>query len=107
AGQLGTTAAPPYTRPAIVTGTSYSDITAGGNFTCAIRVGELWCWGANGSGQLGDGTNTQRTVPTRIGTATDWTNVEAGGTHACGIRAGGQLWCWGENASGQVGDGTA
>ena len=93
--------------------------------TCGIRAaGELYCWGANGTGQLGDGTTIDRAVPTRIGTATDWKLVSTGGSgsydsaglpadnvytgHSCGIRraAFGALYCWGENLVGEVGDGT-
>ena len=39
---------------------SYSDTT------CAIRAGRLFCWGRNYYGQVGDGTNVQRTVPTEV-----------------------------------------
>jgi alpha-tubulin suppressor-like RCC1 family protein len=77
------------------------------DFTCAIRNnGELYCWGENGDGALGDGTTTRRLVPTRVGTASDWISVDAGADHACGIRAGGNLYCWGDNSSGKLGDGT-
>ncbi|MDE0667186.1 MAG: S-layer homology domain-containing protein [Acidimicrobiaceae bacterium] len=34
---------------------------------CALHAdGSAWCWGSNGAGQLGDGTNTNRLVPTRV-----------------------------------------
>src|SRR5688572_2331966 len=33
--------------------------------------------------------------------------IDAGGTHACGLTSGGQPWCWGRNAVGQLGDSTA
>jgi alpha-tubulin suppressor-like RCC1 family protein len=66
----------------------------------------LWCWGRNNSGQLGDGTLTQRPAPVQVGTGVDWTKVSAGGGHSCGLRGEGTLWCWGNNVSGQLGDPT-
>jgi alpha-tubulin suppressor-like RCC1 family protein len=77
--------------------------------TCAIRIGQLYCWGANDYGQLGNGTITPSQIPVRVGTATDWQSVSVGGTSVCGIRGTGtstSLWCWGDNSYGQVGDGT-
>ncbi len=74
--------------------------------SCRIRGGALWCWGNNQSGRLGDGTFTSRSVPTRIGSASDWTDISAGGAHSCGIRGEGTAWCWGSNSSGQLGDGS-
>ena len=42
-------------------------ITAGDRHTCALRrSGEVVCWGGNTRGQLGDGTTTSRTKPTRV-----------------------------------------
>ena len=35
----------------------------GSQHTCAIRAGQLWCWGYNSSGQVGDGTTTERPHP--------------------------------------------
>jgi alpha-tubulin suppressor-like RCC1 family protein len=86
---------------------AWSNISAGGSHTCGVRTsGELDCWGANGSGQLGDGTTDDRTSPVRVGTASDWETVSCGIEHSCALKANGMLYCWGDNVHGQVGDGT-
>lgn len=47
--------------------TNVEEITAGGQHTCArLTNNEVRCWGANGSGQLGDGTLDMRTTPVRV-----------------------------------------
>jgi alpha-tubulin suppressor-like RCC1 family protein len=39
----------------------------GDSHTCAIKEdGSLWCWGYNGSGQIGDGTYADKTTPVQI-----------------------------------------
>lgn len=92
------------TITATVTETARSRMAAGFRHTCAIRTDDsLYCWGANGGGQLGDGTTTQRDA-TRIG-ADHWLRVALGDTHTCGIRDNGSLWCWGSNQYGQLGTG--
>jgi alpha-tubulin suppressor-like RCC1 family protein len=68
--------------------------------------GTLWAWGLNSSGQLGDGTTTNRTVPTQIGTDTDWVYVAAGPNSTYAIKQNGTLWAWGGNDKGQLSDGT-
>ena len=75
-------------------------------YTCAIRAGELSCWGNNAFGQVGDGTNVTRLVPTRIGVATDWQAISLGACHSCGIQSSLKAFCWGANYTGQIGDGT-
>lgn len=77
--------------------------------TCGIRAGQLYCWGANDFGQLGDGTTVSSQTPVRVGTASDWLTVSVGGTSACGTRTAAPnttLWCWGDNSYGQIGDGS-
>jgi alpha-tubulin suppressor-like RCC1 family protein len=86
----------------------WTSATAGYGHSCAIKAnGELYCWGSNWTGSLGDGTTTQRAVPTRefLG-FTDWADVQAGDNSTCGRRSGGEIYCWGYNRTGEVGDGT-
>ena len=65
----------------------------------------MFTWGFNIHGQLGDGTTTQRLIPTLIGTDT-WRIVSAGVFHSIGIRADNRLFTWGANFEGAIGDGT-
>lgn len=85
---------------------NYQRIKAGGEHSLEIRNGELWAWGNNDNGQLGDGTNVQRTVPVRIGSATNWVLVASDRNHSLGIKSDGTLWAWGLNNRGQLGDGS-
>lgn len=94
----------PVTMPA---GKSFTAVAAGGGFTCALDgQAAAWCWGANASGQVGDGSNTQRTIPTLVSTAETFTTLAVGTQHACAINSLFKAFCWGENASGRLGDGT-
>ncbi len=69
--------------------------------------GTLWGWGNNTYGQLGDGTNIDKNIPTQIGTGTNWQSVCAGAYLSVGIKTDGTLWTWGSNGNGQLGTGTA
>ncbi len=86
-------------------GSSVWDVVEPGNaFTCGIQSnGTLWCWGYNGSGELGLGDNMNRTSPSRVGSSMQWRNLSSGQAHACAVRMDGTLWCWGDNQYGQLG----
>ena len=88
--------------------TNWSDIAAGFGHTVALKSdGRLWAWGANWNGQLGDGTNTDKKIPTQESTgATNWSAIAAGSRHTVGLKSDGTLWAWGANWNGQLGDGT-
>lgn len=66
--------------------------------------GQLWAWGANDHGQLGDGTNTDRASPVHV--FDDVTAVAAGDVYSLALKSDGSLWAWGANDHGQLGDGT-
>ena len=86
---------------------TWVSIAAGAYHNLGIKSnGTLWAFGVNLSGQLGDGTNTDRNIQKQIGTATNWAMISAGSSHSLAIKSDGTLWAWGLNTSGQLGDGT-
>jgi alpha-tubulin suppressor-like RCC1 family protein len=71
--------------------------------------GKVFAWGANYLGQLGDGTNIDRSVPVQvkgvngIGLLSNIKAVSAS-FHSLALRSDGFLFSWGDNASGQLGN---
>ena len=88
--------------------TCLTAIAAGDGHSCAIRNdGTAWCWGANASGQLGDGTSVDRAVPVAVLGAQlpKFTAITGGREHTCALGSDGSVWCWGSNDAGQLGHG--
>jgi len=83
-------------------------IAAGQSHSLALTAdGRVWAWGWNGDGQLGDGTTTQRTLPTPVPGIDGVVALGAGTRHSLAVRAAdGSAWSWGMNGFGQLGDGT-
>ncbi len=89
-------------------------ITAGGEFTCALRFNSIKCWGENANGQMGDGGTTDVLAPTTVPNSGSFSNaviaaIAAGGDTVCVVRETSptaRVWCWGANNAGQVGDNT-
>jgi hypothetical protein len=80
--------------------TTWETVSAGHDYeghTCGVRAaGSLWCWGYNGRGHLGDGTDTTRVAPTQVGVGTEWAEVSAGLVGSCGLSDSGTASCWGD-----------
>ena len=106
--QLGR-GAPSYTAEpmplTVAPGTTFRAVASSIFHTCAIATNALFCWGANTSGQLGDGTGTQRNSPALV-TSTPPDKLAVGVSHSCAI-TGQQLACWGGNYHGELGLGPA
>jgi len=92
----------------ICSATDWCQVSAGVSNTAAIKTsGQMWAWGFNSCGRLGDGTTVTRCSPVReICSATDWCQVSSAGYHAAAIKTNGQLWAWGRNSNGVLGVGT-
>ncbi|HVY32073.1 MAG TPA: hypothetical protein VHB79_36305 [Polyangiaceae bacterium] len=83
----------------------YALVSTAQDHVCAIRNDQsLWCWGGNGNGQLGDGSNIARVAPARVGRAT-WSKVVASYYGSCGLQTDGSLWCWGLDQGRRLGNG--
>jgi alpha-tubulin suppressor-like RCC1 family protein len=107
-GQLGTGSfAPPGSQsPIPVTGMmKFSQIaTSSFGHSCGLSdAGAAYCWGQNGWGQLGDGTQENRSAPTAVSGGVSFVELTAGWLHTCGLTATGAAYCWG---SGQMVDGS-
>lgn len=90
--------------------TSFTAIAAGSTFSLAIdNNGKVWAWGSNTSGELGDGSNTQRNSPTAVSglTGITVTAIIAGQGHSIALKSTGSLLSWGNNGFGQLGKGSS
>ncbi|MCX8673611.1 InlB B-repeat-containing protein, partial [Bifidobacterium sp. B4001] len=119
-GQLGDGTTTSRNRPTLVAkpqgapdGFTWKQIILGDQHSAAFGSdGQLYTWGYNEYGQLGDGTTTNRNTPTRIAKpqgAPDgftWKQIILGGFHSAAIGSDGQLYTWGRNSNGQLGDST-
>ncbi len=85
--------------------TGVAQVDAGAYHVCARTTGgAAWCMGANGSGAVGDGTSTNRTLFVRVekaggGFLTGVTAISAGNNLSCAVAAGGAAYCWGTGSA--------
>jgi alpha-tubulin suppressor-like RCC1 family protein len=72
-------------------------------------LNEIWSWGCNNVGQLGDNTVVDKSSPVSVvgvNVFTDWRQVSAGLSHSLAVRQNGIAWAWGCNGNGRLGDNT-
>ena len=84
------------------------NIAAGSLHSLALlEGGEVYAWGMNGNGQLGNGTYKDRNVPKLIKTLPGKVvGIAAGYYHTLAFLENGKVFGWGRNAEGQLGNGT-
>jgi alpha-tubulin suppressor-like RCC1 family protein len=93
------------TTPAM-TGLVVTSYDVGYEHQCAVSAGSLYCWGGGIFGKLGNGSNFEVLVPTKVGTDT-WTRVGVAFGSTCGIKADGTLVCFGFGYTGFEKQGSA
>ena len=86
-----------------------TSLAVGGKHSCAVTDAQVYCWGDNYAGQLGDvdseGAARPFAVRVDVG-AESFAQVVAGLSHTCALTTTGLTYCWGANSEGQLGDGT-
>ena len=75
-----------------------------GHSAAITTDGDLYTWGYNSFGELGDGTTEGKSTPIKI--MSDVASVSLGDHHSAAITTDGDLYTWGYNYYGQLGDGT-
>jgi alpha-tubulin suppressor-like RCC1 family protein len=107
-GQLGDGTTTGHLTPVPVAGgLTFRQVTVGlSPHSCGVTYADrqVYCWGGNGDGQLGDGTTTTRLIPTAVAGGRQFRIVSAGGDHTCGVTTSNETFCWGSNRFGQIGD---
>jgi alpha-tubulin suppressor-like RCC1 family protein len=100
-----------YDTPTLLTSHSSPDnyfvsISLGFYYACGVTNSQnIYCWGRNSRGQLGDNSLVDKSIPTAIEldtATTKFKTVKAGDYHSCGITTKGLVYCWGDNREGQL-----
>ena len=107
-GQLGDNTTTNRSSPVVVVGShSFTQIVIGkgSEVTVARKAnGEVWCWGYNAYGQVGDNSTTNRSSPVQVVGSHSFTSISSGWFHVLAQKADGSIWAWGRNNYGQLGD---
>ncbi|MCL1900840.1 MAG: hypothetical protein FWG51_00385 [Firmicutes bacterium] len=87
--------------------TAFLKISAGGGHSLAIDAdGNLWAWGGNWNGQIGNNSTVNCPVPVQIMQGSRFLEIATGWDYSLAIDSEGSLWTWGANYYGQLGNGT-
>ena len=110
-GQLGNNSTTQSLVPVDVVGltSGVMSITRGTSHTCAVTTsGGAKCWGYNSSGQLGNNSTTNSSVPVDVvGLTSGVMSITGGSSHTCAVTTAGGAKCWGSNGYGQLGNNSA
>ena len=86
-----------------IPGTKVTQISVGGSHVCALAANnQIYCWGTNSFGELGNNSTIDSSVPIAVDTSgvlngKTIAQVSAGSTHTCAIDTAGQAYCWGDS----------
>ncbi len=81
-------------------------IAAGNSHMLALKGdGTVWAWGANGNGQLGNGSINPTNLAIQVGSLTGIAAIAAAGSQSFALQSDGTVFAWGLDSNGQLGDG--
>jgi uncharacterized repeat protein (TIGR02543 family) len=118
-GQLGDGTLVDNSTPTLISfpgGETIRNVAAGiGHSLAVTTTGQVYAWGSNLYGQLGDGTTANKSTPTLISfnglnnlnDGETMRDVVAGGEYSHAVTTNGRVYSWGSNNRGQLGDGTS
>jgi len=78
-----------------------SEVVVGLDHACALRRNEVWCWGDDEFGQLGERANGDALAAKVIGLP-PIDRIAASTTESCGRAVDGRLFCWGTSSGNDV-----
>jgi len=117
-GELGTNSTTSSLTPVEVLGVGGSGVlsgvnsiaTNGANSCATITSGNVYCWGANFLGMLGNNSNVESNAPVEVlgvgasGFISGITSISSENYTMCTTSSSGNVYCWGDNQYGQVGN---
>jgi alpha-tubulin suppressor-like RCC1 family protein len=92
--------------------TGIEGLSAGGTHILALKNGNVYAWGNNGDGQLGNNSEEATSTPVQVISDASTTPatllngviaISAGGSHSLALRNDGSVWTWGSNDDGKLG----
>jgi alpha-tubulin suppressor-like RCC1 family protein len=78
-------------------------LDSGARHACAVKQGNVYCWGVNADGQATGSPSALPVAPTLVALPEAAVAVATGAFHTCAITGSGAIYCWGSNALGQLG----
>ncbi|MCR4339660.1 MAG: hypothetical protein NUW01_07210 [Gemmatimonadaceae bacterium] len=82
----------------------FQSVEAGNTHTCGVtQAGDIYCWGGNPFGQLGNGNLVTQPVPVLVETPHTFRAVSAEYGQTCALSTAGEVFCWGRNNQLQLG----